>query len=421
MARLFEYQGKGLLKGGGIAVPTGDVASNAKEVHDIVAKIGKPVVVKAQVWVGGRGKAGAIKTANTPEEAENVAGTILGMTVKGFPVRKVLVEEKIAIKQEFYVGVIPDSSRHTRGPVIIFSAQGGMDIEDVPDDKVFRVKVDYVKGFPLYDAVDLAVTAGIPNDLLGKVAGVMSNLVDIFKKYDCTTLEINPLILTQDGKIIAGDCRMSIDENASFRHPEIKVAIPREFPREPTDFDILGWWVEETDFRGSGFVMTMGNSEVKGKGYIGFHAIGGGSAMIGIDALSLAGLKPANFADTSGNPVASKIYRVAKTILSQPDIEGYLLAGFMIANQEQWHHAHALVKVLREELPKRPGFPCVLLLAGNKEKESLEILREGVKGLPGRIEIYGSEYVDDSGFIGKRMLALVDEYRKERATQGGKK
>ena len=143
--------------------------------------------------------------------------------------------------------------------------------------------------------------------------------------------------------------------------------------------------------------------------------------MIGIDALNLAGLKPANFADTSGNPVASKIYRVAKTILSQPDIEGYLLAGFMIANQEQWHHAHALVKVLREELPKRPGFPCVLLLAGNKEKESLEILREGLQGLPGRIEIYGSEYVDDSGFIGKRMLALVDEYRKEKATQGGKK
>ncbi len=152
-----------------------------------------------------------------------------------------------------------------------------------------------------------------------------------------------------------------------------------------------------------------------GEGYIGFHAIGGGSAMIGIDALSRTGLKPANFADTSGNPVGSKIYRVAKAILSQPNIEGYLLAGFMIANQEQWHHAHALVKVLREELPKRPGFPCVLLLAGNKEVESLQILREGLKGLPCRIEIYGSEHVEDSDFIGGRMMELVKQYRQDKA------
>jgi len=149
-------------------------------------------------------------------------------------------------------------------------------------------------------------------------------------------------------------------------------------------------------------------------GFIGFHAIGGGAAMIGMDALSRVGLKPANFADTSGNPVGSKIYRVAKVVLAQPNIEGYLLAGFLIANQEQWHHAHAIVKALREELPKRPGFPCVLLLAGNKEEESLQILKEGLKGLPGRIEIYGSERVEDSDFIGKRMVALVEEYRKEK-------
>jgi succinyl-CoA synthetase beta subunit len=153
----------------------------------------------------------------------------------------------------------------------------------------------------------------------------------------------------------------------------------------------------------------------KSPGFIGFHAIGGGAAMIGMDALSRVGLKPANFADTSGNPVASKVYRVAKVVLSQPNIEGYLLAGFMIANQEQWHHAHALVKVLREELPKRSGFPCVLLLAGNKEEESLKILREGLKGLPGPIEIYGSERVEDSDFIGERMLELVKQYQKEKA------
>ena len=414
MARLFEFQGKGFLKDNGISIPQGEVAATAQEAREVASKMGKSVVIKAQVWAGGRGKAGAIKPANSPEEAESVARDILQMNVKGFPVRKVLVEEKLAIQKEFYVGVIPDSSRYVQGPVVIFSTEGGMDIEDVAKDKVIRSQVDYVKGFPIYDAIDMAKSAGISNELLPGIASVLSTLVAIFKKYDCTVLEINPLVLSQDGKLVAGDCRMSIDENASFRHPEIKVAVPREYPREPTDFDILGWWVEETDFRGSGFVMTM-ETEGKGAGYIGYHAIGGGSAMIGIDALSRVGLKPANYADTSGNPVASKIYRVAKVILSQPDIEGYLLAGFMIANQEQWHHAHALVKVLREELPKKPGFPCVLLLAGNKETESLQILRDGLKGLPGRIEIYGSERVADSDFIGKRMIALVEEYRKEKS------
>jgi len=413
MARLFEFQGKGFLKDAGIATPMGEVAVTAKEAREIAAKIGKPVAVKAQVWVGGRGKAGAIKLADTPEEAEKVASAILGMEVKGFPVRKVLVEEKLDIEKEYYVGVIPDSSWESKAPVVMFSPEGGMDIEQVPEDKIFRAKVDYLKGVPLYDAVDLASSAGVPNELLRDMAGVISKTVDVFKKRDCNILEINPLVLTKEGKVIAGDCRMAVDDSSTFRHPEMGVTIPREFPWEPTDFDIIGWGIEETDFRGSGFVMKMTLDETS-PGYIGFHAIGGGAALIGMDALSRVGLKAANFADTSGNPVASKIYRVAKMVLSQPNIEGYLLAGFLIANQEQWHHSHAIVKVLREELPKRPGFPCVLLLAGNKEEESLQILREGLKGLPGRIEIYGSEHVEDSDFIGQRMKALLEEYRKEK-------
>ena len=413
MARLFEYQGKGFLKDGGIAIPTGEIASTAEEAHEVATRVKGPVVVKAQVWVGGRGKAGVIKFADTPEEAEKTAKAILGKEVKGFPVRKVLVEEKLSIEKEYYVGVIPDSSWNSRTPVVMFSTEGGMDIEEIPEGKIFRAKIDYLKGFPFYDALDLASSAGIPNQLLREMAGVISKVVEVFKKQDCNILEINPLILTKEGKVIAGDCRMAIDDNSTFRHPETGVTIPREFPWEPSDFDIVGWGIEETDFRGSGFVMKMTLDETSG-GYIGFHAIGGGAAMIGMDALSRVGLKPANYGDTSGNPVASKIYRVAKVILSQPNIEGYLLAGFMIANQEQWHHAHALVKALREELPKRPGFPCVLLLAGNKEEESLQILREGLKDVPGPIEIYGREHVEDSDFIGGRMLELVEQYRKER-------
>ncbi len=413
MARLFEFQGKEFLKAGGIAIPMGEVASTAQEAREVACRIGKPVAVKAQVWVGGRGKAGAVKLVNTPEEVEKAASLILGMEIKGFPVRKVLVEEKLDIDREYYVSIIPDGSWESRCPVLIFSTEGGIEIEAVPEDKIFRVKIDYLKGFPFYDALDLVSSVGIPNELLKEMAGTLSKAVEVFKKRDCNILEINPLVLTKEGKVVAGDCRMAIDDNSTFRHPEMGINIPREFPWEPTDFDMVGWGIEETDLRGSGFVMRMTLDET-GPGYIGFHAIGGGAAMIGMDALSRVGLKPANFADTSGNPVASKIYRVAKVILSQPHIEGYMLAGFMIGNQEQWHHAHALVKTLREELPKRPGFPCVLLLAGNKEEESLQILTEGLKGLPGRIEIYGSQHVEDSDFIGKRMLALIKEYKGKR-------
>lgn len=137
--------------------------------------------------------------------------------------------------------------------------------------------------------------------------------------------------------------------------------------------------------------------------------------MLGMDALNKVGLKVADYADTSGNPTASKVYRTVKLIMSQPNIEGYFLSGFMMANQEQWHHAHGIVKALREELPKRPGFPVVLLLCGNKEAESQQILKEGLADLDARIEVYDREHVYDATFIGGRVRALVDEYRKDKA------
>ena len=142
MARLFEYQGKGFLKDAGLAIPTGEVASTAEEAYEVATRVGKPVVVKAQVWAGGRGKAGAIKFADTPEETEKAASLILGSQVKGFPVRKVLVEEKLNIEQEYYVSVIPDSSWNSRTPVVMFSTEGGMEIAGVPEDKIFRSKID---------------------------------------------------------------------------------------------------------------------------------------------------------------------------------------------------------------------------------------------------------------------------------------
>jgi len=153
--------------------------------------------------------------------------------------------------------------------------------------------------------------------------------------------------------------------------------------------------------------------EIEGEGYVGFHGIGGGGAMLGASALIARGLKIANYADTSGDPPASKVYRVIKAILSQP-IDGYILMGACLANQEQWHHAHGIVKILKEELEDRPGFPVLLLIAGNKERETHEILRNGLKDLPIRWEIYGRDYIYQTEFIADRFKVLLDEYLQEK-------
>lgn len=416
MAKFLEFQGKEYFKKAGIPVPEGEVVDTPEAAAETAAKIGKPVVVKAQVLAGGRGKAGGVKLAATPEEAKQAASEILGMDIKGLTVKQVLVEEQLAIKQEFYAGLIINSAQEVRGPVLMFSPEGGVDIESVPEDKIATLNVDVIKGLMMHDTLDMCVSMGVTGPVLRPMADVVLKLYKAFRKNDCRALEINPLVLTEEGKVLAADCRMEADDQAVFRHPEFGIKIGREFLKEPTELDLMGWSYEATDFRGTSYIAEMASpEETAAGGYVGYHGIGGGAAMLGMDALNKVGLKVADYADTSGNPTASKVYRTVKLILSQPNIEGYFLAGFMMANQEQWHHAHGLVKALREELPKRPGFPVVLLLCGNKEKESQEILKEGLAEFADRVEIYDREHVYDATFIGGRVKALVEEYRKDKA------
>lgn len=416
MAKFLEFQGKEFFKKAGIPVPEGLAVKTPEEAVDAARKIGKPVVVKAQVHAGGRGKAGGVKLAATPEEAGKVAAEILGMEIKGLLVKQVLVEEQLDIAQEFYAGLIINSAQEVRGPVLMFSPDGGVDIESVPEDRIATLNVDVIKGLRIHDTLNMAVSMGVKGKELRQIADVILKLYNLFREMDCRTLEINPLVLTTSGKVIAADCRMAVDDQALFRHPELGIKIGREFLKEPTDMDLIGWSFEASDFRGTSYVAEMASpEEVREGGYVGYHGIGGGAAMIGMDCLNKVGLKVADYADTSGNPTASKVYRTIKLIMSQPGIEGYFLAGFMMANQEQWHHAHGVVKALREELPKRPGFPVVLLLCGNKEKESQEILKQGLADIDARIEIYDRDRVYDAKFIGGRVKALVEEYRKDTA------
>lgn len=414
MARLYEYQGKRLLDEAGVQVPRGKVACTPEEAKTIAEEIGGAVAVKAQVWSTGRLKAGGIRFADTPEESEEAARALIGSEVKGLEVERVLVEEKLDIEKEYYAGVIVDNSYEIKAPIVMFSTEGGVDIEETAEkhpEKIARKVVDIFEGVEIGDAYDLPSAVKVPERLANPISEAIVGLYRVFRKYGASSAEINPLVLLEDGRIVAADCRISIDDSSVPQHPELEVEVARESVKPPTELDKIAWKVEEKDYRGVFYFMQL-EPEME-EGGVGYHGIGGGGSLVGADALVRAGFKVANFADTSGNPTASKVYRCAKITISQHGIDGYLLGGFCVASQEQWHHAHGLVKALREELAEKPGFPVVLVIAGNKEKETIKILEEGLKDLPIRLEIYGRDYIDKSDYIAERMKALIVEYKAE--------
>jgi len=418
MARLYEYQGKEVLSKIGIHVPKGRSAASPSEAKKIAEEIGKPCVVKAQVWATGRFKAGGIKFAKSPAEAEEAAKALIDAEIKGLKVEKVLIEEQLEVEREFYVGVIVSNSHKIKGPVLIFSSEGGSSIEEVSarnPERIGRLKVDYLMGVGPKEAEALISQVSFDGkpaskELKEALSRSVVQVYKAFKDYDARSLEVNPLILTKGNVILAADCHVTIDDNSVFRHPELGIELPRDMERPPTALEKKAWKIEDGDYRGTGYFSQM-TTKVEGGGWLGFHGIGGGGAMLGASAFVARGFKIANYADTSGDPPASKIYSVIRCILEQP-VDGYVLMGACLANQEQWHHAHALVKVFKEEAQKRPGFPVIMLIGGNKEKETHEIIKEGFKNLPLRWELYGREYIYDTDFIANRVEALVKEYQK---------
>jgi succinyl-CoA synthetase beta subunit len=415
MVRLLEHQGKSLLKSFNVPVPQGAVVSTAMEAKRVAEKLEKSVAIKAQVAATGRLRAGGVRFANTPDEAEEVAEQILRSDIKGFVVKEVLVEEKLDVEKEFYAGVIVDDSYRVKAPVLILSIRGGTDIEQVssehPED-VGKIIVDVLQELSVKEVEDQVRRLGLSSDLASQLGKVAHGVYQVFRGYDARSAEVNPLVLTSDRNVYAADCHIVLDDASVSKHPELGIEYPREIGRPPTDLERLAWKIEEKDFRGIAYFVQMSRDLEKSDYYVGFHGIGGGGAMIGADALVRHGLKLSNYADTSGNPTASKVYRIVKTIFSQPNIAGYVLMGPVIANQEQWHHAHPLVRALREELASRPNFPVMILIAGNKEAEAIEILKQNLSGVPARIEVYGRDYVYKVDYIAERMRKLVDEYNK---------
>jgi len=418
MSRVYEYQGKEALKKSGVAVPLHGVASTPEEVEKIAKEIGRPVVVKAQVFATGRAGAGGVKFADTAAEAKQCAEKIFASQIKGLNVTKVLVEEKLNIDKEFYAAVVVDNSMKIKGPVLIFSTQGGTGIEEIAaknPEKIAREVIDILEGLSTSRVVSMLEKMGV-NDPHQKITTSICALYKAFRDFDCRNIEMNPIILTMEGDVYAADCHMNMDDNSVFRHPEFGIIVPRDLERQPTELEQLAWdYIEEGDYRGTGYITQLITDFKKDEIYVGFHGIGGGGSMLGAAALLKRGMKIANFADTSGDPPASKIYKVIKAIFAQP-ISAYVMTGAVLANQEQWYHAFAIVKALREELANKPGFPVVILLAGNKELESHKIIRDGLKDLDIRFEMYGRDYIYKSNYIGERAEILIKEYLQEKKT-----
>ncbi len=318
--KIHEYQAKSILDEFGVPIPNGRVATTPAEARAIAEELGGKVVVKAQIHAGGRGKGGGVKLANSPEEAERVASQIIGMQLvthqtgpEGQKVKSVLVEEQMQVERELYVAVLVDGA--IGEPVMMASAAGGMEIEEVAastPEKIFRVAIDPATGFQPYMARDLAFNIGLTGDALRPATQLMTGLYNAFAAKDASLAEINPLVVTADGRVLALDAKFNIDDNALFRHKDIAEL------RDVDEEDPL-----EVQAKAHGI-----DNYIKLDGNIGCIVNGAGLAMATMDTIKLAGGEPANFLDigTVNNP--ERVASALQVIIEDPAVKAILINIF---------------------------------------------------------------------------------------------
>jgi succinyl-CoA synthetase beta subunit len=353
--KLQEYQSKRIFAQYGVPVPEGGVATTPREAREIAQRLGKPVVVKAQVLVGGRGKAGGIKLAETPREAEVVAGQILAMDLKGLLVRGVLVEAAADIASEIYLGMVID--RATKKPVMMASSEGGVEVEEVArrtPEKIIKIPVDPFLGLQNYQVREVAYGIGLDSDLMRGFLQVAKGLYTAFRRCDASLAEINPLVVTGGRKLLAVDAKMLLDDNALFRHPEL--AEVRNLEETPA----------EREARGHGI------SYVQLDGTIGCMVNGAGLAMATMDLTKLYGGAPANFLDVGGGAKADKVAAALRLILSDENVQAVLfnIFGGITRCDEV---ARGILSALEEV---EIELPMVARLVGTNEEEGRAILAE---------------------------------------------
>ncbi|HVN54300.1 MAG TPA: ADP-forming succinate--CoA ligase subunit beta [Anaerolineaceae bacterium] len=354
--KLQEYQSKHIFSKYGITIPRGRVAATASEAKQIAEELGGRTVIKSQVLVGGRGKAGGIRLARTPKEVEELATIILGMEIKGLPVRKVLVDEAASIEKEIYLGITNDRSQ--RKPVMMASSAGGIDIEEVAQqspEKIIKVYIDPLLGLRDYQARNIAASIDLPREHWRNFIDIARGLWEAYSDCDATLAEINPLVITSDHRLIALDGKMILDDNALFRHPDL--ADMRDMDSEEP---------EEIGAR------KYGLSYIKLDGEIGCMVNGAGLAMATMDIIKLYGGEPANFLDIGGGASAEKVAAALRIILSDPNVKAVLfnIFGGITRGDEV---ARGILAAMAEV---KSHIPMVVRLVGTNSEEGRRLLAD---------------------------------------------
>ncbi|MBT2679241.1 succinate--CoA ligase [Bacillus sp. ISL-35] len=372
MGRMLEDASKTILKENGIPVPWHSVITNSEEITK--QHLNKPCVLKALVPVGKRGKAGAIKFAETVEEAQRKANEILQMTVRNFPVEKVLIEEKVDIDEEWYVSITIDPQKQM--PVIIATTEGGIEVEELVRNSPEKVVIYHVEPFTElqpYQSKEIWSKLGVTGKPLVKATAILCNLYTIFFKYDCYILEVNPLVLTKDENIVAAASVMGVDDSALYRQPELggKVESGSERSWRPlTKLEKEMVKVNDADYRGTARYTEMDGGE------IGFMCGGGGGSLLSFDALVQLGAAPANYTETGGNPPEEKVAGLTKGILSKKGVKGLFVAHNITNNTQIDVMARGIVKAIQELGVDPKTFPIVVREAGVNDEEGKRIFEE---------------------------------------------
>jgi succinyl-CoA synthetase beta subunit len=353
---LLEYQGKQLFARNAIPVPRGRPAATLAEAVEAAEEIGFPCVVKAQVLIGGRGKAGGIKVVKDRREAEEAAGAILGMDIRGFTVHELWIEEASDIAEEYYASVIFD--RAAKKPLVMLSTRGGMDIEQVAEETpeaLARLHVDPLLGFQEFHGRRLAFEAGVAEDVIRPVGAMLSKLYGTFIAEEATLVEVNPLLVTGDRDVVALDAKVTLDGNALFRHPD-NAALRNIGDEDPQE--------KMAQERGLTYVALDGD--------IGILGNGAGLVMSTLDVVAQAGGSPANFLDAGGGSKAEAITQAVEVILSNPNVKAVLFNIFGGITR-----CDEVAKGLIEAFDQvKPEVPFVVRLNGTNEEEGQKLLAD---------------------------------------------
>jgi len=356
--KLFEYEAKNILTKYGIPTPNGGLATNASQAHEVATKLKPPFVVKAQVLVAGRGKAGGILFADSIADVEKATEKLLSMQIKGIPVRNVWIEEKVQIKKELYFGITTD--RFNQSYVAIASTIGGMEIEEVAaeaPEKIIKFPINPQHGFRSFHARHIARKMGYAGSQVSELGRIFERLYCVGMDYDAELIEMNPLVETADGKFVAADARIIIDDNALFRHQEYKKRLLEgESELSPQEIEAM-----KNDL-----------AYVKLDGDIGVIGNGAGLVMATLDTIQYYGGKPANFLDVGGGAPAEKIAIALKIVLSDPKVKALfinILGGITRCDE-------VARGILEAEQKIGATKPMVIRLVGTNEAEGKRILTE---------------------------------------------